>query len=97
MRADLLAGCSGTEWNPKDSVALVTDYRCRSEGIWRDRMERDGSGLGEESSIVVDRPVLDDHAVVTGEQLDGALGVVAVGCIPDLGQRLPRASLHRLG
>src|SRR5688572_27341819 len=46
MLADLLAGCSGTEWNPKDSVALVTDYRCCSEGMWRDRMDPDGRPVG---------------------------------------------------
>jgi hypothetical protein len=44
--ADLLAGCSGTEWNPKDPVALITDYRCCSEGMWRDRMDPDGRPLG---------------------------------------------------
>jgi hypothetical protein len=33
MPADLLAGRGGTEWNPKDPVALVTDYRCCSEGM----------------------------------------------------------------
>jgi hypothetical protein len=33
MRADLLAGCCGTEWNPKDPVALGTDYRYCSEGM----------------------------------------------------------------
>jgi hypothetical protein len=42
MRADLLAGCCGTAWNPKDPVALVTDYRCCSEGMWRDRVELGG-------------------------------------------------------
>jgi hypothetical protein len=46
MPADLLAGCCGTEWNPKDPVALVTDYRCCSEGMWRDRMEPDGRAVG---------------------------------------------------
>src|SRR5215204_1007177 len=46
MPADLLAGCSGTEWNPKDPVALVADYRCCSEDMWRDRMEHDGRPLG---------------------------------------------------
>src|SRR5215212_5902450 len=46
MPADLLAGCSGTEWNPKDPVALGTDYRCCSEGMWRDRMEPHGRPLG---------------------------------------------------
>jgi hypothetical protein len=46
MPADLLAGCSGTEWNPKDPVALGTDYRCCSEGMWRDRMDPDGNRLG---------------------------------------------------
>jgi hypothetical protein len=46
MPADLLAGCSGTGWNPKDPMALVTDYRCCSEGIWRDRMEPHGRGVG---------------------------------------------------
>ena len=46
MRADLLAGCYGTEWNPKDPVALGTDYRCCSEGMWRDRMDPDGRPLG---------------------------------------------------
>src|SRR5215217_5113078 len=46
MPADLLAGCSGTEWNPKDPVALVTDYRCCSEGMWRDQMDPDGRPLG---------------------------------------------------
>src|SRR5215218_10287355 len=46
MRADLLAGCYGTEWNPKDPVALITDYRCCSERMWWDGVERDGSGLG---------------------------------------------------
>src|SRR5215218_734541 len=45
MPADLLAGCSGTEWNPKGPVALVTDYRCCSEGMWRDRMDPDGRPL----------------------------------------------------
>src|SRR5215211_7377307 len=46
MPADLLAGCSGTEWNPKDPVTLVTDYRCCSGGMWRDRMEHDGRPVG---------------------------------------------------
>src|SRR5215216_1113132 len=46
MPADLLAGCCGTEWNPKDPVALGTDYRCCSEGMWRDRMEPHGRGVG---------------------------------------------------
>src|SRR5215217_2759924 len=46
MPADLLAGLRGTEWNPKDPVALVTDYRCCSEGMWRDRMDPDGRPLG---------------------------------------------------
>src|SRR4029453_3750975 len=46
MPADLLAGCYGTGWNPKDPVALVTDYRCCSEGMWRDRMEPHGNRLG---------------------------------------------------
>jgi hypothetical protein len=46
MPADLLAGRSGTEWNPKDPVALITDYRCCSEGMWRDQMEPDGRPLG---------------------------------------------------
>src|SRR5215203_4954894 len=46
MPADLLAGCSGTEWNPKDPVALVTDYRCCSEGMWRDLVEPHGNCLG---------------------------------------------------
>jgi hypothetical protein len=46
MPADLLAGCYGTGWNPKDPVALVTDYRCCSEGMRRDRMEPHGRPLG---------------------------------------------------
>src|SRR5215216_2882920 len=46
MPADLLAGLRGTEWNPKGPVALVTDYRCCSEGMWRDRMDPDGRPLG---------------------------------------------------
>jgi hypothetical protein len=46
MPADLLPGRSGTEWNPKDPGALVTDYPCCSEGMWRDRMEHDGRALG---------------------------------------------------
>src|SRR5215211_5697055 len=46
MPADLLAGRSGTNWNRKDPVALVTDYRCCSEGMWRDRMDPDGRPLG---------------------------------------------------
>src|SRR5918996_1309829 len=46
MPADLLAGRSGTEWNPKDPVPLVTDYRCCSEGMWRDRMEHGGRSVG---------------------------------------------------
>src|SRR5918996_4218356 len=46
MPADLLAGRSGTEWNPKNPLALVTDYRCCSEGMWRDRMDPDGRPLG---------------------------------------------------
>src|SRR5215211_5741827 len=46
MPADLLAGCCGTEWNPKGPVALVTDYRCCSKGMWRDPMVPDGRPLG---------------------------------------------------
>jgi hypothetical protein len=46
MPAELLAGCCGTGWNPKDPVALGTDYRCCSEGMWRDRMEHDGRPVG---------------------------------------------------
>src|SRR5215217_7738490 len=46
MPADLLAGCYGTGWNSKDPVALVMDYRCCSEGMWRDRMEPHGRPLG---------------------------------------------------
>src|SRR5215213_10727894 len=46
MPADLLAGRHGTEWNPKGPVALVTDYRCCSEGMWRDRMVPDGRPVG---------------------------------------------------
>jgi hypothetical protein len=46
MPADLLAGCSGTEWNPKDPLALITDCRCCSESMWRDRLEPGGSDLG---------------------------------------------------
>ena len=36
-------------------------------------------------------------AVVTGECLDGTAGLVAVGCVADLGQRLARAGLAGLG
>jgi hypothetical protein len=46
MPADLLAGCRGTGWNPKDPVALGTDYRCCSEGTWRDQVEPHGRGVG---------------------------------------------------
>jgi hypothetical protein len=36
-------------------------------------------------------------AIVAGEHLDGALGVVAVGGVADLGQRRARPGLHGLG
>jgi hypothetical protein len=45
-RQRIASGCSGTEWNPKDPVALIPDYRYCSEGMWRDRMDPDGRPVG---------------------------------------------------
>src|SRR6266704_5863733 len=44
--AELLAGRSGSTWDPRDAVASIRDYRCCSEGMWRNRVEPRGNGAG---------------------------------------------------
>ena len=85
MRADLLAGCSGTEWNPKDPVALISDYRCCSEGMRRDRMDlMGGLGLAHNPEVEGSNPSpatkLDQHVrrftSFAKGQPDGAVSVI---------------------
>src|SRR5215217_9575057 len=87
MPADLLAGCSGTEWNPKDPVALVTDYRCCSEGMWRDQMDPDGRPLGllitQRSRVQIPPPppsLTSTFGASPPSQRDSRTGLLSVIC-----------------
>jgi hypothetical protein len=44
--AELLAGRSGSMWDGKDPVASIAEYLCCSEGMWRNRVESRGNGVG---------------------------------------------------
>src|SRR5829696_4275605 len=87
MPADLLAGRRGTEWNPKDSVALGTDYRCCSEGMWRDRMDPDGRPLGllitQRSRVQIPPPpprLTSTFGASPPSQRDSRTGLLSVIC-----------------
>jgi hypothetical protein len=43
---NLLAGRSGSMWDGKDPVASIAEYLCCSEGMWRNRVESRGNGVG---------------------------------------------------